>query len=137
MFDLSNNSNVIRCTTTKYLKKTHIYFSIEFFLAHGGESCTETCEDKGLECNLDKLKYLASNDRICKQKVEDLTGLEGYTTMEEGGKRDDDNSGCTYHPDQNGWAQIMDKSGLAEPTCTEISGDPKRQRVCACQGTKF
>ena len=70
--------------------------------------------------------------------------------MEEGGKRDivvdididiedgdDDNSGCTYHPDQNGWAQIMDKSGLAEPTCTEINKDPKRQRVCACQGTTF
>ena len=51
--------------------------------------------------------------------------------------RDEDNSGCTYHPDQNGWAQIMDKSGLAEPTCTEINKDPKRQRVCACQGTTF
>ena len=55
--------------------------------------------------------------------------------MEERGKRDEDNSGCTYHPDQNGRAQIMDK--LAEPTCTEINKDPKRQRVCACQGTTF
>ena len=55
--------------------------------------------------------------------------------MEERGKRDEDNSGCTYHPDQNGRAHIMDK--LAEPTCTDINKDPKRQRVCACQGTTF
>ena len=49
----------------------------------------------------------------------------------------DDDSGCTYHPGQTGWAQVMhsglDSGATPAPTCDEVNADPSRRRVCACK----
>ena len=51
----------------------------------------------------------------------------------------DDESGCTYHPGQAGWAQVMhpdrDQPGsVPTPQCGEINKDNGRRRVCSCRG---
>ena len=51
---------------------------------------------------------------------------------QKGGQYPDDRSGCTYHPGEEGWYQLMAEGGKP-PTCGEVNADPLRQRVCACK----
>jgi len=48
----------------------------------------------------------------------------------------DDDSGCTYHPGQTGWAQVMhsgrDRGTAPAPTCAQVNADRSRRRLCAC-----
>ena len=66
----------------------------------------------------------------CKDIIESLG-----KTPQKGGQYPDDLSGCTYHPGQQGWFQVMAKGGKS-PLCSETNGDPKRQRVCACKSSE-
>ena len=59
----------------------------------------------------------------------------GYSWGASGTYADDD-SGCTYHPGQTGWAQVM-HSGRSSgtppaPSCDDVNADTSRRRVCAC-----
>ena len=94
-------------------------------MADGGKTCTEACKDKGGECNLAAIEYVAGSVSICKETIESLG-----KTPKRGGRWRDDNSGCTYHPHQSGWYQLMDNG--KGTTCDARNRDRSRQRVCAC-----
>ena len=68
----------------------------------------------------------------CKNIIESL----GKTPQSGGGVYQDNNSGCCYHPGQQGWYQVMMKGG-EPPKCSEVSGHRLRQRVCACSNGEF
>jgi len=100
----------------------------EYFLADGGKTCTEACKDRGGKCNLAAIEYVAGSVSICKETIESLG-----KTPTRGGRYRDDNSGCTYHPGQTGWFQVMDNG--KGTTCDARNRDRSRQRVCACGGS--
>ena len=73
----------------------------------------------------------AESVAICKNIIESLG-----KTPQVGGIYPDDNSGCCYHPGQQGWYQVMMKGGQP-PKCSEVNGDLSRQRVCACSNGEW
>ena len=97
----------------------------EYFLAQGGTSCDEACAAKGTTCDADALHRAGSSVGTCKKIIESLG-----KTPQRGGQYSQDNSGCTYHPRQTGWYQVMRKDD--DPACGEVNPDSSRQRVCAC-----
>merc|ERR1712187_707746 len=98
-----------------------------FFLAQGGQSCTQACKDRGnRQCDAAALEAAAQSMSVCKKIVE----LWGGKTPQEGSDSPDDNSGCTYHPGDQGWYQLMRKD--ADPECAAVNSDPSRQRICSC-----
>ena len=105
-----------------------------YFLASGGKSCTEACAtlDEDYACDTDLITAAAANVSACKTVLDSLTVEYEHT-----GVYADDDSGCTYHPGQNGWAQVMnsgrDEGADPAPTCDEINADANRHRVCACR----
>ena len=109
--------------------------AIEYFLADGGESCSAACakvSPVALACDLRAITAAAASVATCNAVLSALDMR--YTTS---AMYSDDNSGCTYHPGQTGWAQVM-HSGLSSgappaPTCDEVNADPSRRRVCACK----
>ena len=94
-------------------------------MADGGQTCSEACENKGERCDLEAIQHVASEVSICKETVESLGKTPGKQ-----GRYKDDNSGCTYHPGQDGWAQVYDNG--TETTCDARNADGSRQRVCSC-----
>ena len=109
-----------------------------YFLAEGGKSCTTACSNYGdspslatQTCNLNALTAAASSMDNCKAVLDSLGMSYGSA-----GVYSDDDSGCTYHPGQTGWAQVMhserDSGTAATPKCDEVNGDSSRRRVCAC-----
>merc|ERR1739844_877980 len=106
----------------------------KYFLARGGQSCDEACEAGGpypggmpLSCDQDKVTAATENLDTCKSIIESL----GKTPKSGGGIFPDDNSGCCYHPGQDGWFQLLMKDN-EPPKCSEVNVDDSRQRVCAC-----
>ena len=110
----------------------------EYFLADGGESCSTACAARGSSwqshsCNLQAITAAAASIDNCKDVIRSL-GM-GFGPS---GVYSDDDSGCTYHPGQTGWAQVMHSgrdnrpATAAAPTCSEVNGDSSRRRVCAC-----
>ena len=97
-----------------------------YFLATGGQSCDDACASAG-GCDLAAITFAAWSVEACKRVLDYLGvsyGVSGdYTSP-------GDTSGCTYHPDQTGWAQLNGYN----PTCGRVNSDPSRQRVCACNG---
>ena len=94
----------------------------DYFLATGGQSCDDACASSG-GCDLAAITAAAASTSACGSVLDDLgvsyaNGPSGYY---------DDNSGCTTHPGQGGWAQVY-----WNPTCDEVNSDGNRQRVCAC-----
>ena len=93
----------------------------DYFLANGGQSCDDACASSG-GCDLAAITAAAASTSACGSVLDDLgvsyaNGPSGYY---------DDNSGCTTHPGQGGWAQVY-----WNPTCDEVNSDGNRQRVCA------
>ena len=101
--------------------------SSEYFLADGGTSCDQACQKKGgaWMCDANSLKDAAASVAKCKSVIESLG-----KTPQRGGQYRDDNAGCTYHPGQTGWYQVMRKDG--DPGCSVVNRDRSRQRVCSC-----
>ena len=107
----------------------------QYFLGGGGESCSTACANKdspvALACDLAAITFAASSVARCKDVVSSL----GMSFTKSGMYRDDD-AGCTYHPGQTGWAQVMnsgrDSGATPAPTCDEVNRDRSRRRVCAC-----
>ena len=97
------------------------------FLATGGKSCTEACTVKGLICDIDVIRHVASDFSICKETLKALRA-----TAEREGTFPDDNSGCTYHPGGTGFYQLMNNG--KPTTCDVKNSDGSRQRVCSCKG---
>jgi len=97
----------------------------EYFLAPGGLSCTQACAARGATCHAEALSAAASSVPQCKRIIESL----GFRPQR-GGQYRDDNSGCSYHPGQTGWYQVLLKN--CEPECSAVNADSARQRVCAC-----
>ena len=109
--------------------------AIEYFLADGGESCSAACakvSPVALACDLRAITAAAASVATCNAVLSALDMR--YTTS---AMYSDDNSGCTYHPGQTGWAQVMhsglDSGATPAPTCDEVNPDPSRRRVCACK----
>jgi len=100
--------------------------SSTYFLAPGGRSCTSECTHRGSVCDSQKVATAASSLPFCRSL---LTGLG--MSYGRSGTYHDDNAGCTYHPGQTGWAQIMQKPSNG-PQCDVVNADRSRQRVCAC-----
>ena len=106
-----------------------------YFLADGGESCSTACANKDspvtLACDLRAITAAAASVATCTDVLSAL-GMS-YTHS---GMHSDDDSGCTYHPGQTGWAQVMnsgrDSGATPAPTCDEVNADSSRRRVCAC-----
>ena len=96
-------------------------------MATGGTSCTEACKSKGLTCDVDSILSIASDLSTCKETIQKL-GKSGDNE----GTFPDDNSGCTYHPNGNGWYQLMNNG--KPTTCDVKNSDGTRQRVCSCKG---
>lgn len=97
-----------------------------FFLAAGGESCTDACTQHGKQCDPKALKEAASSVSECRRIIRSLG-----KRATRGGQYSDDNSGCTYHPGQSGWYQVMRRSG--DPECDAENSDSSRQRICSCE----
>ena len=74
----------------------------QYFLASGGESCDAACAAQGKECDLTAITDAAQSVDHCKAVLTDL-GM----AYQSSGMYPDDDSGCTYHPGQTGWAQVM------------------------------
>ena len=109
--------------------------AIEYFLADGGESCSAACakvSPVALACDLRAITAAAASVATCNAVLSALDMR--YTTS---AMYSDDDSGCTYHPGQTGWAQVMhsglDSGATPAPTCDEVNADPGRRRVCACK----
>ncbi len=106
----------------------------QYFLASGGESCDAACAAQGKECDLTAITDAAQSVDHCKAVLTDL-GM----AYQSSGMYPDDDSGCTYHPGQTGWAQVMhtgrDQGTAPAPTCGQANSDSSRRRVCACTGT--
>ena len=98
-----------------------------YFLATGGTSCTEACKSKGLTCDVDSILSIATDLSTCNETIQKL----GKTAASQG-TFPDDNSGCTYHPNGNGWYQLMNNG--YPTTCDVKNSDATRQRVCSCKG---
>ena len=96
-------------------------------MATGGTSCTEACKLKGLTCDVDSILSIATDLSTCNETIQKL----GKTAASQG-TFTDDNSGCTYHPNGNGWYQLM--SNGKPTTCDVKNSDGTRQRVCSCKG---
>jgi len=96
-----------------------------YFLADGGTSCDQACQKKGEMCDANSLKNAAASVATCKKIIESLG-----KTPQRGGQYGDDNAGCTYHPGQTGWYQVMRRDG--DPGCSVVNRDRSRQRVCSC-----
>ena len=106
-----------------------------YFLADGGESCSTACAKDSpvaLACDLRAIAAAAASVASCKMVLSAL-GMS-YTHS---GMYPDDDSGCTYHPGQTGWAQVMnsgrDSGATPAPTCNEVNAGSSRRRVCACK----
>ena len=95
-------------------------------MAQGGETCSEACEAMNATCDLGAIQDAASDVSVCKAMIESV----GYGPSK-GGRYPDDNSGCTYHPGQTGWYQLMDNG--KDTTCEARNADKSRRRVCFCQ----
>ena len=95
-------------------------------MAQGGETCSEACEAMNATCDLGAIQDAASDVSVCKAMIESV----GYAPSK-GGRYPDDNSGCTYHPGQTGWYQLMDNG--KDTTCEARNADKSRRRVCFCQ----
>ena len=112
----------------------------QYFLADGGESCTTACAHKdspsgsAQACNLGAITSAASSVARCRDVVSAL-GM----SFTKSGMYSDDDAGCTYHPGQTGWAQVMnsgrDTGATPAPTCDVVNADRSRRRVCACTPT--
>ena len=79
--------------------------AIEYFLADGGESCSAACakvSPVALACDLRAITAAAASVATCNAVLSALDMR--YTTS---AMYSDDDSGCTYHPGQTGWAQVM------------------------------
>merc|ERR1712014_376708 len=96
----------------------------------GGQSCDDACAGRGQFCSAGALSSAASSVAKCKRIIEGL----GFWPQQ-GGQYPDDNSGCTYHPGQSGWYQVMRRTG--EPQCSTVNADGARQRVCACKAPSY
>ena len=104
--------------------------AIEYFLADGGESCSAACakvSPVALACDLRAITAAAASVATCSAVLSELGMNFTISAM-----YPDDDSGCTYHPGQTGWAQLM-HSGLSSgappaPTCDEVNADPGRRR---------
>merc|ERR1712039_136121 len=114
---MGNGTSNVNGTLNETLKPENVYF-----LAAGGQSCKAACALEGDVCNASALKVAASSLFTCKSIIETLG-----KTPQEGGEYPDDNSGCTYHPGDQGWYQVMRKD--ADPVCAAVNSDPSRQRV--------
>ena len=90
-------------------------------------SCTEACKSKGLTCDVDSILSIATDLSTCNETIQKL----GKTAASQG-TFTDDNSGCTYHPNGNGWYQLMNNG--YPTTCDVKNSDGTRQRVCSCKG---
>jgi len=99
----------------------------DYFLAPGGQSCEQACRYKGQTCDASLLKDAAVSLDKCKDIIKSL-GKNPQT----GGEYPDDNSGCTYHPAQPGWYQVMRENWDGDPGCSIVNPDINRQRVCSC-----
>lgn len=97
-----------------------------FFLAAGGESCTQFCTKQGKQCDPKALKEAASSPRECRRIIRSLG-----KRASRGGRYRDDNSGCTYHPGGPGLYQVMRRNG--DPECDAKNADRSRQRICSCE----
>lgn len=102
-----------------------------YFLAAGGESCVAACATRAQECDLPRVTAAAASVAQCRAVVSALG-----VTFTKSGMYPDDDSGCTYHPGQTGWAQVMhtgrDQGTVPAPTCAVVNRDRARRRVCAC-----
>jgi hypothetical protein len=82
-------------------------------------------------CARSKLRDAASSVKNCTAVLKEL-GM----SFEKRGMYKDDDSGCTYHPGQTGWVQVMnrerDAGSAANPACDAVNSDKSRRRVCAC-----
>lgn len=97
-----------------------------FFLAAGGESCTQFCTKQGKQCDPKALKEAASSPWECRRIIRSLG-----KRASRGGRYRDDNSGCTYHPGGPGLYQVMRRNG--DPECDAKNADRSRQRICSCE----
>ena len=100
-----------------------------FFLARDGESCDDACAAMELVCDADLIQQVAETVAACKDVLEHMN-----KTVPLGGEYDEDNSGCTYHPDAPGWYQLFKRDGQA--LCSGRNADLNRQRVCACRSLR-
>ena len=98
-----------------------------YFLAEVRESCFDACRARKAVCDADLINEAARSPAHCR----DVLGKLGVSVAL-GGQYDDDNSGCTYHPDSPGWYQVLLRDS-ENPVCEARNADPDRQRVCACQ----
>jgi len=98
----------------------------EYFFASGGQSCSQACNQAGQDCHPHAIAVAAQSVDNCKRIIESL-GM----TPQRGGLYGNDDAGCTYHPHQEGWFQVMRRN--TEPQCNVVNADPWRQRVCACR----
>jgi hypothetical protein len=106
-----------------------------YFLADGGESCSTACaKDSPVAraCDLRAITAAAASVATCKIVLSALGMSYTHSSM-----HFDDDSGCTYHPGQTGWAQVMnsghDSGATPAPTCDVVNADSSRRRVCACE----
>jgi len=97
-----------------------------YFLAPGGWSCEKACKEQHSTCDAASIGAAAQSVDVCAKILETL----GKTAGSGRGQYPDDNSGCTFHPGQAGWFQVMHKDD--EPECDAENADSNRQRVCSC-----
>ena len=136
-FDINALLNIHWCPNENYFQVTvagqgPYILPSQYFLADGGKSCSKACADRSNNaCNLRAITSAASSVARCRDVVSSL----GMSFTKSGMYRDDD-AGCTYHPGQTGWAQVMnsgrDSGATPAPTCDEVNRDRSRRRVCAC-----
>jgi len=111
--------------------------SFSWFLAQGGTSCDQACAVQSGACDVNALKQVGQSVAKCKKAVKDLGITVAFAEQ-----YDDDNSGCTFHPDsivnsKHGDALLMRKNGNwgagGDPQCNVINDDKARQRLCKCK----
>jgi len=133
-FDINALLNIHWCPNENYFQVTvagqgPYILPSQYFLADGGKSCSTACANKA--CNLRAITSAASSVARCRDVVSSL-GM----SFTKSGMYPDDDSGCTFHPGQTGWAQVMnsgrDNGATPAPTCDEVNADSSRRRVCAC-----
>jgi len=109
--------------------------SFSWFLAQGGTSCDQACVAQSGACDVNELRKVGKSVAKCKKAVQGLGITVAFAEQ-----YDDDNSGCTFHPDsivnsEHGDALLMWKNGNygAGPQCNVINPDKARQRLCKCK----
>ena len=116
------------CVGERGMRRSFVARPAGYFLAQGGTSCSEACGARQQTCDVGAVVSAAASVARCKGIIEGLG-----KTPQTGAQYGDDDSGCTYHPGQSGWAQVMRQDG--PPTCDAVNADHARQRVCACHSS--